>query len=65
MARKTIGRVGVDRVARLFTIANGLIPFLALQMYCQSLIRVGALPTITLPGATAALAVCSAGAGGP
>ncbi|HEX6307517.1 MAG TPA: hypothetical protein VFZ69_04975 [Longimicrobiales bacterium] len=49
---------GIERIARRFMIANGLlIPFLALQMYWHSLIWVAALWAITFPGATAALAM--------
>lgn len=48
---------GVERVARRFMIANGLIlPFLAFQMYWHSLIWIAALWAITFPGATLALA---------
>lgn len=49
---------GVERVARRFMIANGLIlPFIALQMYWHPLIWIAALWAITFPGATLSLAV--------
>lgn len=49
---------GVERVARRFMIANGLlIPFLALQMYWPSLIWAAAAWAITFPGAMIALVV--------
>jgi hypothetical protein len=49
---------GVERVARWFLIANGLlIPFIALQMYVHWLIWIAALWAVTFPGSTWALAV--------
>jgi hypothetical protein len=49
---------GVERVARLFLIANGLLlPFLALQMYYHPLIWIASLWAVTFPGSTWALAV--------
>lgn len=49
---------GVERVARRFLVANGLLlPFLALQMYVHGLIWIAALWAITFPGAMWALAV--------
>lgn len=49
---------GVERVARIFLVANGLlIPFLALQMYVHWFIWVAALWAITFPGATWTLAI--------
>jgi hypothetical protein len=49
---------GVERVARRFMIANGLlIPFLAFQMYWHSLIWVASLWAITFPGAMVSLAL--------
>jgi len=52
------GRGGVQRVARGFLLANGLLlPFIALQIYVHDLIWIAALWAITFPGATWALAV--------
>ena len=49
---------GIERVARRFLLANGLlIPFLVFQMYWHSLIWVAALWAITFPGATVSLAL--------
>ena len=49
---------GVERVARWFLTANGLlIPFLVFQMYVHALIWVAALWAVTFPGATWTLAV--------
>jgi hypothetical protein len=49
---------GVERVARWFLIANGLlIPFIALQMYVHWLIWIAALWAVTFPGSTWSLAV--------
>jgi len=49
---------GVDRVARVFLTANGLLlPFLALQMYFHSLIWIAALWAVTFPGSTLSLAI--------
>lgn len=49
---------GVERLARRFMIANGmLIPFLVFQMYWHWLIWVAALWAITFPGLTLSLAV--------
>ena len=48
----------VERVARRFLLANGLLlPFLALQMYVHGLIWIAALWAVTFPGSTWALAV--------
>jgi hypothetical protein len=48
---------GLNRVVRIFLIANGLLlPFIALQMYFHSLIWIAALWAITFPGATWSLA---------
>ena len=56
-ARAFTGR-GVERVARWFLTANGLlIPFLVFQMYVHALIWIAALWAVTFPGATWALAV--------
>ena len=49
---------GLERVVRLFLIANGLLlPFLALQMYFHGLIWIASLWAVTFPGATWSLAV--------
>lgn len=49
---------GIERVARRFLIANGLLlPFIALQMYFPPLIYVAALWAVTFPGSTWALAI--------
>jgi hypothetical protein len=49
---------GLDRVARWFLTANGLLlPFLALQMYFHPLIWIASLWAITFPGSTWTLAV--------
>jgi hypothetical protein len=49
---------GLERVARLFLIANGLIlPFIALQMYVHWLIWIAALWAVTFPGSTWSLAI--------
>lgn len=47
---------GVQRVARRFLIANGLLlPFIALQMYWHNLIWIASLWALTFPGATVSL----------
>ena len=49
---------GVERVARFWLTANGLLlPFLALQMYYHSLIWVAALWAVTFPASTWSLAI--------
>ncbi len=49
---------GLERTARRFLIANGLlIPFLALQIYYHPLIWIASLWAITFPGATITLAI--------
>ncbi len=49
---------GLNRVARWFLTANGLLlPFIALQMYFHPLIWVAALWAVTFPGSTWTLAV--------
>lgn len=49
---------GLERVVRLFLLANGLLlPFLALQMYFHSLLWVAALWAVTFPGSTWSLAI--------
>jgi len=51
-------RPGLERIARRFMIANGLlIPFLALQIYYHPLIWPASLWAITFPGATISLAM--------
>jgi hypothetical protein len=54
---------GLERVARGFLIANGLLlPFLAFQMYVHSFIWVAALWAVTFPGSTWSLAILFRGA---
>ncbi len=49
---------GLQRVARRFLIANGLLlPFVALQMYVHWLIWLAALWAVTFPGSTWSLAI--------
>jgi hypothetical protein len=49
---------GIERVARWFLTANGLLlPFIALQMYWHSLIWIAALWAVTFPGSTWSLAI--------
>jgi len=49
---------GIERVARIFLIANGLLlPFIALQMYWHWMIWIAALWTVTFPGSTWSLAI--------
>lgn len=49
---------GLHRTARLFLTANGLLlPFIALQMYVQSLIWIASLWAITFPASTWSLAL--------
>ncbi len=49
---------GLERTARRFLIANGLlIPFLALQIYYHPLIWIASLWAITFPGSTISLAI--------
>ena len=49
---------GLNRVVRLFLMANGLLlPFIALQMYFHPLIWVASLWAVTFPGSTWSLAV--------
>ena len=49
---------GLERTARRFLIANGLlIPFLALQIYFHPLIWIASLWAITFPGSTISLAI--------
>jgi hypothetical protein len=49
---------GIERVARRFLIANGLLlPFIALQMYWHWMIWIAALWAVTFPGSTLSLAI--------
>jgi hypothetical protein len=49
---------GIERVARRFLIANGLLlPFIALQMYWHWMIWIAALWAVTFPGSTWSLAI--------
>jgi hypothetical protein len=49
---------GIERVARWFLIANGLLlPFIALQMYWHWMIWIAALWAVTFPGSTWSLAI--------
>lgn len=49
---------GVERVARWFLIANGLLlPFITLQMYWHWMIWIAALWAVTFPGSTWSLAI--------
>ena len=58
LAARAFAGDGVERVARWFLTANGLlIPFLVFQMYMHALIWIAALWAVTFPGATWALAV--------
>jgi hypothetical protein len=49
---------GLERIVRLFLIANGLLlPFIALQMYFHWMIWIAALWAVTFPGSTWSLAI--------
>jgi hypothetical protein len=49
---------GIERVARWFLIANGLLlPFITLQMYWHWMIWIAALWAVTFPGSTWSLAI--------
>lgn len=49
---------GIERVARWFLIANGLLlPFITLQMYWHWMIWIAAIWAVTFPGSTWSLAV--------
>jgi hypothetical protein len=49
---------GIERVARWFLTANGLLlPFIALQMYWHWMIWIAALWAVTFPGSTWSLAI--------
>jgi hypothetical protein len=57
-AARALTGPGIERTARWFLTANGLIvPFIALQMYVHWLIWIAALWAITFPGATWSLAL--------
>jgi hypothetical protein len=57
-AAKVFTGKGIERMARVFLIANGLLlPFIALQMYVHGLIWIAALWAVTFPGSTWALAI--------
>jgi hypothetical protein len=56
---------GLERVARGFLLANGLLlPFLVGQMYYHPLIWIASLWAVTFPGATVSLALIFARGGG-
>jgi hypothetical protein len=58
LAARVFTNGGIDRVARIFLTANGLlIPFLVLQMYFHPLIWVASLWAVTFPGSCWALAM--------
>ena len=58
LAARVFTGAGVERVARWFLTANGmLIPFLVFQMYVHWLIWIAALWAVTFPGATWALSI--------
>jgi hypothetical protein len=58
LAALTLDGAGLQRVARWFLIANGLLlPFLLLQIYWHWLIWIAALWAVTFPGATWTLAL--------
>jgi hypothetical protein len=49
---------GIERIARCFLLANGLLlPFIALQLYWHWLIWIAALWAVTFPGSTWSLAI--------
>jgi hypothetical protein len=49
---------GLERIVRLFLIANGLlIPFIALQMYWHWMIWIATLWAVTFPGSTWSMAI--------
>jgi hypothetical protein len=57
-AARALTRGGLERVARAFLTANGLLlPFIALQMYVHWLIWIAALWAVTFPASTWSLAV--------
>jgi hypothetical protein len=58
LAANVFAGPGVERVARSFLLANGLlIPFIALQMYWHALIWIAALWAVTFPGSTWSVAI--------
>ncbi|SRR5579872_6185262 len=57
-AAKVFTSRGLERIVRLFLIANGLLlPFIALQTYFRPLIWVASLWAVTFPGSAGSLAV--------
>lgn len=57
-AAQVLNGKGIERVARFWLTANGmLIPFLALQMYFHPLIWIASLWAVTFPASTLSLAV--------
>jgi hypothetical protein len=57
-AAKVFTGNGLERIVRIFLVANGLlIPFIALQMYVHWFIWVAALWAVTFPGSTWSLAI--------
>lgn len=57
-AAQALGGGGIERTARRFLLANGLlVPFLAFQIYVHELIWVASLWGVTFPGSAIALAV--------
>jgi hypothetical protein len=57
-AAAALSEAGIQRVARGFLIANGLLlPFLALQMYFHAMIWIASLWAITFPASTWLLAI--------
>lgn len=58
LAARVLTGDGLERRARLFLTANGLLlPFLALQIYFHWLIWIAALWAVTFPGSTWTIAV--------
>jgi hypothetical protein len=57
-AARVFTGAGLERIARLFLTANGLLlPFIALQTFFQPLIWIAALWALTFPGSTVCLAL--------
>ncbi len=57
-AARVFSGPGIERVARCFLTANGLLlPFIALQMYWHWMIWIAALWAVTFPGSTWSLAI--------
>jgi hypothetical protein len=58
LAAQVLTGAGVERRARIFLTANGvLLPFLALQMYFHSLIWIASLWAVTFPASTWSMAL--------